>query len=206
MPRPRARLRILKKLSPRAWMKSRAKGAIDIETDRDLVPGRERASARRTRSRAAGPSAAPVRALPAISAPPRPTSSVPSARCEGKGAALIMPACNTEAMQPTSRRDRQDCRASRPRRAPRRSGRLAHVDAPHGAAQHDHHRRCRRNPPNSTRSKTSGSSCGDNWLSNRVFKSYDDTRRPLLLRLGTTSSISPGESCPSDCATGRIGF
>jgi hypothetical protein len=35
---------------------------------------------------------------PAISAPLPPTSSAPSVPQEGKGAALILPACNTEAM------------------------------------------------------------------------------------------------------------
>jgi transposase len=68
-----------KKTSRRAWMKSRAKGGSTSKPYR-FGSRTKRASARRTRSRAAGPSAAPVRALPAISAPPRPTSSVPSAR------------------------------------------------------------------------------------------------------------------------------
>ena len=44
----------------------------------------------------------------------------------------------------------------------------------------------------------------DNWLSNRVFKSYDDLVDHCCVR-GTSSSISPGESCPSDCANGRTG-
>src|ERR1700704_2355465 len=44
----------------------------------------------------------------------------------------------------------------------------------------------------------------DNWLSNRIFKSYDDLV-DIAVRLGTSSSISPGASCPSDCANGRTG-
>ena len=44
----------------------------------------------------------------------------------------------------------------------------------------------------------------DNWLSNRVFKSYDDLSITAA-RLGTSSSISLGASCPSDYAIGRTG-
>jgi hypothetical protein len=43
----------------------------------------------------------------------------------------------------------------------------------------------------------------DNWLSNRIFKSYNP--RSLPVTHGTNSSICPGKSCPSVCATGRIG-
>jgi transposase len=42
----------------------------------------------------------------------------------------------------------------------------------------------------------------DNWLSNRVFKSYDDT---IAATHGTSSSASLGASCPSGCAIGPIG-
>jgi len=45
----------------------------------------------------------------------------------------------------------------------------------------------------------------DNWLSNRVFKSYDDLVDHCCERLGTSSSISRGGSCPSDYANGRTG-
>ena len=36
----------------------------------------------------------------------------------------------------------------------------------------------------------------DNWLSNRVFTSYDDIV-DTAVRLGTSSSIDPGRSCQS---------
>jgi hypothetical protein len=75
--------------------------------------------------------------------------------------------------EPPSRRDRQDRRASRPRRAPRRSGRLAHVDAPNRAAQHDHHRPAAEIPELNPVENV-WQFMRDNWLSNRVFKSYDD--------------------------------
>jgi hypothetical protein len=55
--------------------------------------------ARRTRSPEGGRSAVPARVLPATNAPPQPISSVPSVPPrQGKGAALILPTCNTEAM------------------------------------------------------------------------------------------------------------
>jgi hypothetical protein len=40
----------------------------------------------------------------------------------------------------------------------------------------------------------------DNWLSNRVFNSYDTAARP-----GTSSSISLGTSWPSGAANGHVG-
>jgi transposase len=40
------------------------------------------------------------------------------------------------------------------------------------------------------------------WLSNRIFKSHDDLV-DIVARPGTSSSISLGASCPSDCANGR---
>jgi hypothetical protein len=47
----------------------------------------------------------------------------------------------------------------------------------------------------------------DNWLSNRVFRSYADIlehSNTAALR-GTSSSTSLGPSCQSDCAIGRSG-
>jgi hypothetical protein len=44
----------------------------------------------------------------------------------------------------------------------------------------------------------------DNWLSNRVFKSYDESSTTAATP-GTGSSISPGKSSPSERAIGRIG-
>ena len=44
----------------------------------------------------------------------------------------------------------------------------------------------------------------DNWLSNRVFLSYDNTSI-IAARRGTASSISRGRSCRSGCETERIG-
>jgi asparagine synthase (glutamine-hydrolysing) len=43
----------------------------------------------------------------------------------------------------------------------------------------------------------------DNWLSNRIFKSYDDIVDAAMP--GTNSPTSRGASCPSDCAIGPMG-
>ena len=57
----------------------------------------------------------------------------------------------------------------------------------------------------------------DNWLSNRIFKSYEDTgcrtgssnptktSSRCAAKPGTTSSTNHGRSCPSACAHGRMG-
>ena len=55
-------------------------------------------SGRRTRSRGAGPNAARALQPRRTRGPPRPTSSAPSARLEGKGAGLVLPRCTTEGM------------------------------------------------------------------------------------------------------------
>jgi DDE superfamily endonuclease len=119
---------------------------------------------------------------------------------EGKGAALILPACNTEAMN-------------------LHLVEIAKAVAPKAHAvilvdQADWHLStrlvvpatspCRRNAPSSTRSKTSGSSCAT--IGSPIASSNPTTiSSTIAVRPGTSSSISPGESCPSDCANGRTG-
>jgi hypothetical protein len=44
----------------------------------------------------------------------------------------------------------------------------------------------------------------DNWLSNRVFKSYNDSSITAAMP-GTCSSTALGKSCPSDYASGHMG-
>jgi transposase len=44
----------------------------------------------------------------------------------------------------------------------------------------------------------------DNWLSNRIFRSYEISST-IAATPGTSWSTSLGRSCPSACATGRIG-
>ncbi len=48
----------------------------------------------------------------------------------------------------------------------------------------------------------------DNWLSNRVFKTYDDLVDHCCEAWNklVSSSINPGGSCPSDYDNGRIGL
>ena len=86
-----------------------------------------------------------------------------------------MPRCNTEAMNLHLAEIAALHRAGRTRGASRRSGRLASVEPARHAAQHhldpvagEVHVR------SSIRRKTSGSCPRDNWLSNRIFKSYAD--------------------------------
>ena len=45
----------------------------------------------------------------------------------------------------------------------------------------------------------------DNRPSNRVFKAYDDLVEHCSVRPGTSPSTSLGASCPLDCASGRTG-
>src|SRR6476469_1553696 len=133
----------------------------------------KRALVRRTRSPAGGPTAALAQALRGISAPPRPTSSEPSARSREKGAALILPACNTEAMN-------------------LHLAEIAKAVAPGAHAvllvdQAGWHLSARLFIPANITIMPLPPKCPelnpveniwqymrDNWLSNRVFKSYDD--------------------------------
>jgi hypothetical protein len=63
---------------------------------------------------------------------------------------------------------------------------------------------CRRNPRNSIRSRTSGSSCAT--TGSQIACSNPTTiSSTIAAMLGISSSISPGRSCPSDCANGRTG-
>ena len=64
--------------------------------------------------------------------------------------------------------------------------------------------RCRRNVPSSIRSKTSGSSCVTTGCRTASSNLTTISSTTAVWR-GTSSSISPGESCPSDCANGRTG-
>ena len=62
--------------------------------------------------------------------------------------------------------------------------------------------RCRRNVPSSIRSKTSGSSCVTTGC-RTVSSNLTTISSTTAVWRETSSSISPGESCPSDCANGR---
>src|SRR5262245_4609847 len=64
--------------------------------------------------------------------------------------------------------------------------------------------RCRQNAPSSIRSKMSGSSCAT--TGSRTESSNPTTiSSTIAATLGTSWSISPGASCPLDCANGRTG-
>ena len=92
----------------------------------------------------------------------------------GAGAALVLPACNTEAMQ--LHLDEIATKVTPGAHAVliARSSWMARRQRPQGSRQHlasAAAAACARAQPVK---KTSGSSCATNWLSNRVFKSFDD--------------------------------
>jgi hypothetical protein len=107
-------------------------------------------------------------------------------------------------MNPHLARDRQDRRARRPRRALGRSGRLAHIDAPRRAVQHHHHRPAAEIPRAQPGGKRLAIHARQLALQLRL-QILRRSRRPLLRCLETSSPISPGGSCPSGCAIGRMG-
>ena len=123
----------------------------------------------------------------------------PAGPHEGKGAALILPACNTEAMN-------------------LHLAEIAKAVAPKAHAvllvdQAGWHLSTRLVVPANITIIPLPPKCPelnpvenvwqfmrDNWLSNPTTISST-----IAVRLGTSSSISPGASCPSDCANGPTG-
>src|SRR5215471_426273 len=122
---------------------------------------------------------------------------------EGKGAALIMPACNTEARTCTSPRSPQP---SRPLPTPsswsiKPAGTCPPASSCRPISQSFC---CRRSAQSSTRSRTSGSSCATTG-SPTASSNPTTISSTIVVRHGTSSSISLGASCPSDCANGPTG-
>src|SRR5437660_3599287 len=123
---------------------------------------------------------------------------------EGKGAALIMPACNTEAMN----LHLAEIAATVARPLPTPS---SWSTKPAGTCPRASSCRpispsfcCRRNAQSSTRSRTSGSSCATTG-SPTASSNPTTISSTIVVRHGTSSSISLGASCPSDCANGPTG-
>jgi hypothetical protein len=116
----------------------------------------------------------------------------------GAGAALVLPACNCEAMQPTR---------SQPKSPPGRTP-LSSLIRPAGMAPKpwscratSHSCRCRRARPNSTARKTSGTCVR---IGCQTGSSNPSTISSITAAtLGTHSSTNPGKSCPSRDATGQ---
>src|SRR6516225_1991515 len=120
---------------------------------------------------------------------------------QGKGAALILPACNTEAM---NLHLAEIAAAVDP---------AAHaillVDQAGRTCRHaSSYRptlpssRCHPNVPSSTWLRTCGSSCVTTGFQTES-SNHTTISSTIVARPGTSSSISLGASCPSDCANGR---
>ena len=182
---------------------AREKGDRCQRQDRESGSPMKRASARRTRSPAGGPSAAPAQALRAISAPPRPTSSEPSARSRARARPWSCPACNTEAMNLHLAEIAQTV-------APGAHAVLlvdqagwhlsARLVVPANITILPLPPKC----PSSIRSRISGSTCAT--TGSRTASSNPTTiSSTTAARPGTSSSIGPGRSCPSDYANGHMG-
>ena len=119
----------------------------------------------------------------------------------GTGAALVLPACNSEAMQLHLMR-------SRLRSAPEHTQSCSSIKPAGMAPKFSRCRatsrlcRCRRARPNSMARKTFGSSCGR--TGSQIGSSNPSTISSITAAtLGTPSSISLGKSCPSHAATGQ---
>ncbi len=170
MPRPREQSRPLKEL-PRAPGRNRAREARRSRRHRGLVHRRgadrpEEQIIRRWATRGTRPSApkdqrtASAYIFGAIS--PK----------EGKGAALVMPRCDSKAMTVRLAEIATQNRAGRPRRPAARSGWLASLRSPDRPAQH-HARPLPAKRPELNPQENVWQFMRGNWLSNRVFKSYD---------------------------------
>src|SRR5215203_2599706 len=134
MPRPRERSTLLKSV-PRAPGRDRARQGDRSRPDRGLVRGR-------------GPDRAEEQDHPALGT----TGTRPSAPhdqrtastyifgaiCpgDGKGAALVLPACNTEAMNLHLAEIAAEVAPGKARRARRRPSRMAPLGSPRGSGQH----------------------------------------------------------------------
>ena len=97
MPRPTGRSRILKKL-PRAPGRDRAREGRRAGAYRSLVRRRGTHRPEEQDHAALGKARHAAFGARRISAPPRPISSAPSARRTARAQALVLPSCNTEAM------------------------------------------------------------------------------------------------------------
>ena len=144
------------------------------------------ASARRTRSPGAGRGAAPGPRRRTISAPVRPTSSARSVPAQGKGAGLVLPRCNSAAMALHLAEIAQTVTPG------------AHAvllldqagwhlsDKLVVPGQHHPDAAAAQIARNSTRSRTSGSTCA---RTGSPTASSDPTRHPRPLLLGTVAKL-----------------
>ena len=142
-------------------------------TGRNMVPGRDAGRPKEQSSPIAGPGQVRVPAPRMISAPNRPIYSVRYALKHGTGAALVLPFCNTEAMQlhldeiatKSPPAHTQSLSSIRPAGTALRSlvfpSNLSLLPLPPRA-------------PELNSQENIWLFMRQNWLSNRIFKSFDD--------------------------------
>ena len=121
---------------------------------------------------------------------------------DGKGAALVLPACNTYAMNLLLAEIAKNVAADAHAVLIVDHAGWHMTDKLVVPAQHHHRAACRRNARNSTRPRTSGSSCAT--IGSRTASSNPTTISSTIAAThGTSSSSNHGASCPSDYAIGR---
>src|SRR5262249_24069169 len=188
-----------KKASHCAWKKSRAK-ALDCDTieiwfaDEARI-GQKNKITRRWAKRGTRPST------------PRDQRTASTYICggvcpkQGKGAALILPACNTEAM---NLHLAEIAAAVDPAAHAILLGDQAGRTCRHASSYRPTlpSSRCHPNVPSSTWLRTCGSSCVTTGFQTES-SNHTTISSTIVARPGTSSSISLGASCPSDCANGR---
>ena len=123
-----------------------------------------------------------------------------SGQGRGSGPALLQ----HRGDEPAPRGDRRRCRAGRPRRAAARSGRLAPLGQARRAAQH-HHRAAAAEVPRAQPGRERLAVHARQLAVQPRVRHPTTTSSITAATPGTSSSTSPGASCPSGCASGRTG-
>lgn len=170
-------------------------GVADIE----VWSGDEAAPARRTRSPGVRPGEAHAPRHRRTNAQHPPTSSAQSVPRRGPPPVWPPPVCAALVQHrshgPAPGGDRGQDHAGQTRRSAGRSGWVVHIRATGRATQH-HHRAATCQMPRAEPDGKVRQFKRDNWLSDRISRSYDAIVDHCCYAW-TNSSINPGASCPS---------
>ena len=160
-------------------------------------------SARRTRSRVVGRGAALGHAHRTISVRSRPPSSAPSARAKARARPWFFPSATWRRWRCISPRYHVPSHTEiMPSSSWTKPAGTPPPSSPFPPTSRSSP--CRPDRPNSTRTKTSGSSCAITG-SPTASSSPTTIASITVATLGTNSSINLGRSCPSATANGHIG-